>query len=53
MSGLSPMNFMKRTSVIAATREGLRRELSVIDELARADGLPSHAEAARKRFPPE
>lgn len=50
MSGLSPLNFMKRTSVIAATREGLKRELSVIDELARADGLPSHADSARKRF---
>ncbi len=50
MSGLSPMNFMKRTSVVSATRDGLKRELSVIDELARADGLPSHADAARKRF---
>jgi histidinol dehydrogenase len=50
MSGLSPLNFMKRTSVIAATREGLKKELSVIDELARADGLPSHADSARRRF---
>ena len=50
MSGLSPLNFMKRTSVIAATRAGLKKELSVIDELARADGLPSHADSARRRF---
>jgi histidinol dehydrogenase len=50
MSGLSPLNFMKRTSLIAATRAGLKKELAVIDELARADGLPSHADSARKRF---
>jgi len=50
MSGLSPMSFMKRTSLIAATRDGLKKELSVIEELARADGLPSHAESARRRF---
>ena len=50
MSGLSPLSFMKRTSLISATREGLKKELSVIDELARADGLPSHADSARRRF---
>ena len=50
MSGLSPLSFMKRTSLISATREGLEKELPVIEELARADGLPSHAESARRRF---
>ncbi len=50
MSGLSPLSFMKRTSMIGATKEGLERELHVIDELARADRLPAHGESAAERF---
>ena len=50
MSGLSPLSFMKRTSLIGATEDGLRRELHVIDEMARADRLPAHGESARRRF---
>jgi histidinol dehydrogenase len=49
MSGLSPMSFMKRTSLIEATEEGLKRELRVIDGLARADRLPAHGSSARRR----
>ena len=50
MSGLSPLSFMKRTSLIGASREGFERALGAIDELARADGLPGHAASAGKRF---
>lgn len=50
MSGLSPLSFMKRTSLIGATRDGLRKELDAIERLAAADGLPAHAESARRRF---
>jgi histidinol dehydrogenase len=50
MSGLSPLSFMKRTSLIGADASGLKGLLDVIDELARADGLPSHADSARRRF---
>ncbi len=50
MSGLSPTCFMKRTSLIGATREGLADALAAIDELAKADGLPAHSASAKKRF---
>jgi histidinol dehydrogenase len=50
MSGLSPLSFMKRTSLIGASKPGLRRLLGAIDQLAKADALPSHAESAKRRF---
>ena len=50
MSGLSPLSFMKRTSTIGAKKEGLKKLLKTIDELAQADGLPSHADSAKRRF---
>jgi histidinol dehydrogenase len=50
MSGLSSLSFMKRTSLIGAKKEGLKKLLKTIDELARADGLPSHADSAKRRF---
>lgn len=49
MSGLSPLSFMKRTSLIGATRRGLSSLLPTIEALAEAEGLASHAESARVR----
>ena len=52
MSGLSPLSFMKRTSLVGATRQGLFGELAGIEALAAADGLPAHAASAKRRFAP-
>ncbi len=48
-SGLSVDDFVKKTSLICATRRGLDRLASDVIELAEAEGLPAHAEAVQRR----
>lgn len=49
MSGLSPLSFMKRTSLIAASRAAMEKLADAIEALAEAEGFASHAESARVR----
>jgi len=48
-SGLAVDDFVKRTSLISATRRGLDRLASDVVELAEAEGLEAHAKAVRQR----
>lgn len=49
-SGLSVMNFMKRSSIIGCDAEGLSAIGPAAARLADAEGLPSHAESVRIRL---
>ena len=49
-SPLGVYDFVKRTSVVTATRAGLRRLAPAIDLLARLEGYEAHAAAVRCRF---
>jgi histidinol dehydrogenase len=46
MGGLGLEAYMKPLQVVTATPEGARRAAEVVVPLARAEGLPLHAEAA-------
>ncbi len=48
-SGLSVDDFVKKSSLIAATPRGLSRLAGDVIQLAEAEGLPGHAEAVRRR----
>ena len=49
-SGLSVLDFMKRTSFIALDRKALKAIGPAALALAAAEGLPAHAESVRKRL---
>ncbi len=49
-AGLTVMDFMKRTSVVAYDRQSLRRAAKVIETLALAEGLDGHAASVRVRL---
>ncbi|MCS7081580.1 MAG: histidinol dehydrogenase [Bacteroidetes bacterium] len=49
-SGLSVWDFLKRSSVIAYDQEALARAAPFVIRLARAEGLPAHAEAVQARL---
>ena len=49
-SGLSVQTFLKRTSLVAYTREALRRDGPPVVQLARAEGLEAHARAVALRL---
>lgn len=49
-SGLSVLSFMKRTTLIGASMEGLALIGPAAARLADAEGLPSHAESIRLRL---
>ena len=48
-SGVSALSFLRRTSVIHYTPEGLAADANAIDLLARAEGLDAHARSATLR----
>ena len=48
-AGLSVDDFMKKTSLICATRRGLDRLAPDVIELAKAEGLSAHAKAVQSR----
>jgi histidinol dehydrogenase len=49
-SPLGVYDFVKRTSVVSATREGLRRLAPTVVQLATLEGYDAHAAAVRCRF---
>jgi histidinol dehydrogenase len=49
-AGLTVMDFMRRTSVVAYDRESIRRAAKVIETLALAEGLDGHAASVRARL---
>lgn len=49
-SGLSVLDFMKRTSIIGCDEAGLRAVGPAAARLADAEGLPSHAQSVRVRL---
>jgi histidinol dehydrogenase len=49
-SGLSVLDFMKRTSFIALDQKALQAIGPAALALAEAEGLPAHAESVRKRL---
>jgi histidinol dehydrogenase len=49
-SPLGVYDFVKRTSVVSATREGLRRLAPAVERLATLEGYDAHAAAVRCRF---
>ncbi len=49
-SGLSTLTFLKRTTIVGATPEALRRVGPAAATLADAEGLPGHAASIRKRL---
>jgi histidinol dehydrogenase len=51
-SPLGVYDFVKRTSVVSATRDGLRRLAPAIERLAALEGYDAHAAAVRCRFAP-
>ena len=49
-SGLSVLDFFKRTSVIQADKKSLKRLLPAIKTLAKVEGLDAHMKSAEMRF---
>jgi histidinol dehydrogenase len=49
-SGLSVLDFMKRTSFISLDKKALKAIGPAALALAEAEGLPAHAESVRKRL---
>ncbi len=49
-SPLGVYDFVKRTSVVSATRDALRRLAPAIERLAALEGYEAHAAAVRRRF---
>jgi histidinol dehydrogenase len=50
-SGLSVLDFMKRTSLIEMTPEALAKIGPAAATLAHAEGLPAHAQSIEVRLP--
>jgi histidinol dehydrogenase len=48
-AGLTVMDFMKRTSVVAYNRSSIRKVAGVIETLSLAEGLDAHAASVRAR----
>ena len=51
-SGLSVLDFLKRTSLIRCDAEGLAAIAPAAIRLAEAEGLPAHAHSLRVRLKP-
>jgi histidinol dehydrogenase len=49
-SGLSVLDFMKRTSFIAVDKDSIKAVGPAAATLADAEGLPAHAASVRKRL---
>lgn len=49
-SGLSVENFLKRVSVVSASRQSLRKSSKYISTLSKMENLPNHGRAALARF---
>ncbi len=52
-SGLSVLDFLKRTSYIQANKTGLKKTLSSIEVLGNSEGLDAHVKSAKIRFSKE
>ena len=52
-SGLSVLDFLKRTSYIEANKAGLKNTLNVIEALGNSEGLDAHVKSAKIRFSKE
>ncbi len=49
-SGLSVLDFLKRTSYIEANKRGLKNTLHSIETLGKSEGLDAHVKSAKIRF---
>ena len=49
-SGLSVLDFLKRTSYIEANKNGLKKTLKTIEVLGESEGLDAHVKSAQIRF---
>ena len=49
-SGLSVLDFLKRTSYIEANKKGLKNTLHAIETLANTEGQHPHVKSAKIRF---
>ena len=49
-SGLSVLDFLKRTSYIEANKTGLKNTLHSIETLGNSEGLDAHVKSAKIRF---
>ena len=49
-SGLSVLDFLKRTSYIEANKTGLKNTLHSIETLGTSEGLDAHVKSAKIRF---
>ena len=52
-SGLSVLDFLKRTSYIEANKTGLKKTINSIEALGNSEGLDAHVKAAKIRFSKE
>ena len=52
-SGLSALSFLRASSMIEYTAEGLKRDAEAIDLIGRAENLEAHARAATIRTEPD
>ena len=52
-SGLSVLDFLKRTSYIEANKKGLKKNLHSIEVLGNSEGLDAHVKSAKIRFSKE
>ena len=52
-SGLSVLDFLKRTSYIEANKVGLKNTLNAIEVLGNSEGLDAHVKSAKIRFSKE
>lgn len=52
-SGLSVLDFLKRTSYIEASKMGLKKTLTAIEALGSSEGLDAHVRSAKIRFSKE
>ena len=52
-SGLSVLDFLKRTSYIEANKNGLKETLKSIEVLGNSEGLDAHVRSAQIRFSEE
>ena len=52
-SGLSVLDFLKRTSYIEANKVGLKNTLNAIEVLGNSEGLDAHVQSAKIRFSKE
>ena len=52
-SGLSVLDFLKRTSYIESSKAGLKNTLNAIEVLGNSEGLDAHVKSAKIRFSKE